>query len=611
MTVPLHYRLNKKISGLAMWVLNLATLRSADAQVDLRQRPIRKILLVRANFRLGDSLLATPAILLFRRNFPHARIDFVGSSIAKVLFQNLSMDHHYQIARCYPDAWWPYLRLIREIRSVGYDLAVDVSCSQSAMGAVIVGFSGARLRAGLRGRRDHWYNIRIPRPAEKNKYRTIPALVAALGLQSCEVFPSLALSPAEKTEGARRIGTMVELGDGPVVGVFVGGRISVGKRWPARCFLQLVAALQARGLRVAAFVGPEEKDLIGLFKERLGRDVPVVYEPSPRIFAAMVARCDLFVTGDGGPMHLACAVGVRTVAIFLKPDYGRWGPPPSLGRIICQAGGPSAGEVLEVCLQELSQISPPSRSLERLEQGGVSETARRSTLGRVVKDPSSPLSVRDLSLSLKMSRFKQRVFSFIGYTQVLFFVAVIIYAWFFPPSGIFAEGTWTEAFTDSFGIGSLLAGGFLRFWAVSHAGKHNLSRSLKTPMLVTTGPYAYIRHPIYTGDFLTGLGMIFLSEAFSLTPLFVALFALQDHIITSAEERFLKEKFGEEFDLFRLSVPKYLPRVMPRTFSLGRKFPLKELGVVWGIILAGFFVEWIESPLHRTWLAGLYHWLVR
>ena len=124
MTVPLHYRLNKKISGLAMWVLNLATLRSADAQVDLRQRPIRKILLVRANFRLGDSLLATPAILLFRRNFPHARIDFVGSSIAKVLFQNLPMDHHYQIARCYPDAWWPYLRLIREIRSVGYDLAV-------------------------------------------------------------------------------------------------------------------------------------------------------------------------------------------------------------------------------------------------------------------------------------------------------------------------------------------------------------------------------------------------------------------------------------------------------------------------------------------------------
>jgi ADP-heptose:LPS heptosyltransferase len=61
-------------------------------EFDRRCQDIKKILLVGGLFGMGDSILATPAILLLRHNFPAATIDFVGLRIGKKLFQNLPID---------------------------------------------------------------------------------------------------------------------------------------------------------------------------------------------------------------------------------------------------------------------------------------------------------------------------------------------------------------------------------------------------------------------------------------------------------------------------------------------------------------------------------------
>ncbi|HEY3302209.1 MAG TPA: glycosyltransferase family 9 protein [Candidatus Binatia bacterium] len=354
MSVPFLYKLNKTISGVASGIINLMTPRSPDVEVDLSRETFRKILLVRGNFRMGDSLLASPAILLFRKNFPDARIDFVGSPMSRTLFENLPIDRHYEITRRFPDASWSYFSLLKRIRSERYDLAVDVSGSQSSMGAFVVGFSGARLRAGLRGKRDRWLNLRVAKPAERNKYRALPAFVAALGLTSEEIFPLMTFTPAEQAEGKRRMETALGQGAGPIVAVFVGGRVSRRKRLPSEFFIELATALRRSVAKVAVFVGPEEKSLIDFFRRSLGPDIPVLFEPSVRMFAAMVAGCDLFVTADSGPMHLACAAGTRTVAIFQKADHRHWGPPESLARIIYRRSGATVEEILSACRQELS-----------------------------------------------------------------------------------------------------------------------------------------------------------------------------------------------------------------------------------------------------------------
>jgi ADP-heptose:LPS heptosyltransferase len=340
--------------------MSLPTRREKEARLDLRNERLKNILIVRATFRMGDSILAIPAILSFRKQFPQARIDFVGAPISAELFQNLPIDNHFTITRRYPGSALDYPLLLWRLRSIGYDLAVDVSCSQSASGSFLVGFSRARYRVGLKGRWDHWFNVRITRPSEINKYKVLPAFLRSLGLAPDSSLPSLALSSAEKEEGKRKIEALASCDSGrPTVGVFVGGRKTWGKRWPFKNFSELITALYSQGLNVVTFIGPEEKNTIGFFRDALDSNIPIVFEPLSRDFAAMVANCNLFVTCDSGPMHLACGLGIRTVAIFLNPNFKHWAPPSSVARIVYKPGGCSAEEVLRISLEELILLKNP------------------------------------------------------------------------------------------------------------------------------------------------------------------------------------------------------------------------------------------------------------
>ena len=225
-----RYFLDRAFRAAVMWVMNRITVGAREREPDLRGEDIKKILLVRSLFRMGDSILATPAISLLRQNFSEATIDFVGPPIAKKLFQNLPIDRFYAISRNFPNACWCYVALLQRLRRANYDLALDVGGSSAALGSFIVGFSGARLRGGLRGKWDRWFNIRVPRPSTLNKYTNLPELIGSMGFESHLTFPRLVLSREEIAEGEKRLRSLVRGPEFPLVGVFVGGRKSRSKR---------------------------------------------------------------------------------------------------------------------------------------------------------------------------------------------------------------------------------------------------------------------------------------------------------------------------------------------------------------------------------------------
>lgn len=364
-----RYRLDRIIRTFVMGFMNRVTPSSNEQRADFRRQDIKRILLVRGLFRMGDTILATPAILLFQKNFPGAKIDFVGPRIAKVLFENLPIDHHYEVYRSFPKVCWSYLTLLRQIRQTKYDLAVDVSGSSAALGSFIVGFSGARFRVGLKGKWDRWFNVRLHRPLTVNKYRNLPELVGSMGLETELIFPTLVLSPEEIEEGRKRIQALIHRDEAPIVGVFVGGRKARGKRWAVENFLELVTKLRADGARPIIFVGPEERDVLPYFQEVLQYSGPVVFEPNARIFASLLTNCHLFVACDSGPVHLACALRVRTVAIFLKDDFDRWGPPADLGRIVHHEDALSVNAVFDACRCELIKSAPAEGEIAALNSG--------------------------------------------------------------------------------------------------------------------------------------------------------------------------------------------------------------------------------------------------
>jgi ADP-heptose:LPS heptosyltransferase len=128
------------------------------------------------------------------------------------------------------------------------------------------------------------------------------------------------------------------------VGVILGARGR--KQWPRDRFLELVERLHAPGqLAVVLFAGPEEQGELRELARRLTHSVVVAPARSVRDFAALLACCSLVVTPDTGPMHLAAAVRVPTVAVFDATRAIDYAPRGALHRAV-QANG--SGDVAAV-----------------------------------------------------------------------------------------------------------------------------------------------------------------------------------------------------------------------------------------------------------------------
>jgi len=118
-------------------------------------------------------------------------------------------------------------------------------------------------------------------------------------------------------------------GAGALVGLFPGAEWGPSKRWPMARFAELARELRRRrpDLRAVVLAGPKEVWLAVRVHEESGKLHPVI---GPDLdlagLAAVIAALDLLVTNDSGPMHLAAALGVPTVALFGPTDPRRTAP---------------------------------------------------------------------------------------------------------------------------------------------------------------------------------------------------------------------------------------------------------------------------------------------
>jgi len=85
--------------------------------------------------------------------------------------------------------------------------------------------------------------------------------------------------------------------------------------------------------------------------------------------------------------------------------------------------------------------------------------------------------------------------------------------------------------------------------------------SQKAQVLNTTGLYGMVRHPLYLGNYLIGLGPTLLPMNWWLAAVFTLCFVIYYERIMFAEEKFLLSKFGEAFKEWATVTPAFVPRL--------------------------------------------------
>lgn len=305
--------------------------------------PVRSVLLVRPNFRIGNTILATPLIPALRERFPGAQLHVLGTEITEPLLAHLSIDGVHVVSRAFILRPWRLLALFRRLRAARLDVAVEAGMG-SFSGGLYAWLSGARYRIGVEGPGARFLNVRVPRPLFAHAYDGIPRFARSLGA-ACDESLIYRVAPDEADTAARILsehaGADPDLGRG-FVALFVGGHLD--KRLSHELWTAIFAQLERAEVRFVVLVGPEEH----AFQRRLAADPRLarhLLPPQPlRIFAAILARAAIVVTTDSGPMHLAVALGRPTIALLARERSRRFQPRGSADRALMT---PSADEVVE------------------------------------------------------------------------------------------------------------------------------------------------------------------------------------------------------------------------------------------------------------------------
>ena len=278
----------------------------------------RQILLVQLR-RLGDVVLTTALLEDLRRVFPHSVVDFlVGDRAAPLLEHHPLIRERLVYDRAHPGRTW------REVRRRRYDWVIDPQSSPRT--APLTLLSGAPVRAGFAVRGWGWvYTHRLARAGRPVEYvaRERQRLLEMLGVTVGAPRTSLVLTAEERARGRDLLRSHGVHADGPVVALVLSAGELV-KEWPPSHFATLADVLAEAGIRAVLFEMPG--DAAKAEAARGGAAATRIPVPALRDFMAALAACDVLVSADTGPAHIATALGVARVTIFGPEPPAAWAP---------------------------------------------------------------------------------------------------------------------------------------------------------------------------------------------------------------------------------------------------------------------------------------------
>src|SRR5213082_1606632 len=123
------------------------------------------------------------------------------------------------------------------------------------------------------------------------------------------------------------------------------------------------------------------------------------------------------------------------------------------------------------------------------------------------------------------------------------------------------------------GAVAIIAGEWIRLAGVAAAGTVTRRRSRTVQRLVTYGVFAWVRNPLYVGNFLIWMGFTVISGVWWFLPIAVVIFAVEYSLIVRYEEGVLESIFGADYLAYKQSTPRWIPRPPKRAESGPHDWP--------------------------------------
>ncbi|MGB2601063.1 MAG: lipopolysaccharide heptosyltransferase II [Candidatus Omnitrophota bacterium] len=277
----------------------------------------KRILVFELNW-LGDILFSFPLLRALRKAYPEAYIACtVVPRYVDLLVNNPWINDVHALSDTNSlSSLGEKLAFIGMIRKERYDMCFLLKSSRTK--AVMAALAGIRERIGFTGKDASLTNLVEMPMGHIHRADQILALAGAVGVTNADGTYEYFVSD-EDTERAEAV--LHEVGGGlrRMIALNPGGNWAA-KRWPRDNYIQLGKMLLDRfdDLEVMITGAKKDIDLAKEIVERVGseRCYSVAGKTGLNELAVFFKRCDLAISADSGPLHLASAVGTTTIGIF-------------------------------------------------------------------------------------------------------------------------------------------------------------------------------------------------------------------------------------------------------------------------------------------------------
>ncbi len=278
----------------------------------------------------------TPALRLLRGELPEARIEalVMYKGVKDMYDRNPDLDevYHFDFLK---EGAVRSLKFLMSLRKK-YDASINVYPSNRKEYNVINFLIGAEKRVGAKYlRKDHQNlgdlnNIRVTENDDTHNVQTNIKLVEKLLGKNLNEEPSLSFPLTMEDENfALKYFSKNNLSDSDLLVGFHPGSATLKnhekRRWEPEKFAELGRRLiEEKGAKILIFGGPEESALKNKIKNEINLERAQVIETGNLAeSAALMARCDVFISNDSSLMHVASALKLKVVAILgpTNPHY--------------------------------------------------------------------------------------------------------------------------------------------------------------------------------------------------------------------------------------------------------------------------------------------------